>query len=173
MHNPTRARYYSPPTLRRATPASIIRISRCKYRSFTDTMNRLRTAVRVAPDLRRHLWTMWRSYKQWRDFSGWRGGAGAAAAEETENQLWKYFSEHKEGRGIWKLNHYFEAYERHFRRFRGREVHALEIGVYSAGSLDMWRSYFGPQSHIYGVDIEPACKAYDSDDISVFMCDPP
>jgi hypothetical protein len=25
----------------------------------------------------------------------------------------------------------------------------------------MWRNYFGPRAHLYGVDIEEACRAYD------------
>jgi hypothetical protein len=85
--------------------------------------------------------------------------------------MFKYFSEHKEGRGIWKFNHYFDAYERHFARFRGKEVHILEIGIYSGGSLEMWQSYFGPDSRIYGVDIEPRCKAYETELMRVFIGD--
>jgi hypothetical protein len=75
------------------------------------------------------------------------------------------------GRGIWKWNHYFDIYDRHFQRFRGREVHILEIGVYSGGSLEMWRDYFGARCRIYGVDIEPTCKAYEGDSIRVFAGD--
>jgi hypothetical protein len=37
----------------------------------------------------------------------------------------------------------------------------LEIGIYSGGSLDMWREYFGPTAKIYGVDIEPSCRTYE------------
>jgi hypothetical protein len=75
-----------------------------------------------------------------------------------------YFEGHVTGRGIWKWRHYFEIYERHFRRFVDQEVHLVEIGVYSGGSLDMWKAYFGPRCHVYGVDIEPACKAYEDDE---------
>lgn len=35
----------------------------------------------------------------------------------------------------------------------------------------MWRSYFGKESHIYGVDIEDACKAYENDHVSIFIGD--
>lgn len=87
------------------------------------------------------------------------------------NPLWEYFQNHKEGHGIWKWEHYFEIYRRHFARFVGQKVNVLEIGIYSGGSLEMWRSYFGDESHIYGVDIEKACKAYESDRISVFIGD--
>jgi SAM-dependent methyltransferase len=87
------------------------------------------------------------------------------------NPLLKYFSEHKEGRGIWKFNHYFESYERHFARFRGQEVHILEIGIYSGGSLEMWQNYFGPRCKVYGVDIEARCKAYGTESVRVFIGD--
>lgn len=87
------------------------------------------------------------------------------------NPLWEYFQNHVEGRGIWKWEHYFDIYHRHFARFVGRQVNIMEIGIYGGGSLDMWRSYFGEQSHIYGVDIEEACRAYQDEHISVFIGD--
>jgi len=50
-------------------------------------------------------------------------------------------------------------------------VHVLEIGIYSGGSLEMWRDYFGPKARIYGVDIEPACRVYESDSVNIFIGD--
>src|SRR5262249_33026562 len=79
------------------------------------------------------------------------------------NPLREFFERRKEGPGIYKWNHYFDIYERHFRKFRDQEVHVLEIGVYSGGSLDMWLDYFGPKATIYGVDIVPECRTYESD----------
>lgn len=35
----------------------------------------------------------------------------------------------------------------------------------------MWASYLGEKAHIYGVDIEPACKTYERDNISIFIGD--
>jgi cephalosporin hydroxylase len=87
------------------------------------------------------------------------------------NPLWHYFQNHKEGFGIWKWEHYFDIYHRHFARFVGQKVNVLEIGIYSGGSLEMYRSYFGEKSHIYGVDIHESCKAYENDHISVFIGD--
>jgi len=89
----------------------------------------------------------------------------------SRNPLWEYFHNHKDGHGIWKWEHYFDIYHRHFSRFVGGKVNVLEIGIYSGGSLEMWRSYFGERSHIYGVDIEEACKAYENDHVSVFIGD--
>lgn len=94
-----------------------------------------------------------------------------ASTSMAGNPLWDYFQNHKKGRGIWKWEHYFEIYHRHLSRFVGRSPRVLEIGIYSGGSLEMWRSYFGQGSHVYGVDIEPACKGYESDDVSILIGD--
>ena len=47
----------------------------------------------------------------------------------------------------------------------------MELGVYSGGSLDMWRGYFGDKCRVYGVDIEPACQAYARDGVTIFTGD--
>jgi hypothetical protein len=94
-----------------------------------------------------------------------------ANKREITNPLWDYFSTHKTGPGIWKWNHYFEIYHRHLQKFRGCDVRVLEIGVFSGGSLGMWREYFGPKSIIYGVDIEPACQCYENDWTKIFIGD--
>jgi hypothetical protein len=92
-------------------------------------------------------------------------------ATNGENPLTAYFDAHKEGPGIWKWRHYFDIYHRHFAKFIGQEVHILEIGVYSGGSLGMWRSYFGDRCHVYGIDIEEACKAYEDLGVQIFIGD--
>jgi hypothetical protein len=110
---------------------------------------------------------------------GWRFGAApdwnrvgtSSASERTDNPLMNYFVTHNTGAGIWKWLHYFDVYHRHLQRFRGRRLNVLEIGIYSGGSLAMWREYFGPGATIYGVDIEPACKAYENDWTRVFIGD--
>lgn len=89
----------------------------------------------------------------------------------AENPLWTYFQNHKEGHGIWKWEHYFDIYHRHFARFVGQKVNVLEIGIYSGGSLEMWRSYFGDKCHVFGVDIQNACKVYENSNISISIGD--
>jgi hypothetical protein len=96
---------------------------------------------------------------------------GDTSAPEESNPLLDYFNANLEGHGIWKWKHYFEVYHRHFQKFRGRKVNIMEIGIYSGGSLGMWKQYFGDQCTVYGVDIEPKCKAYDSDSVKVFIGD--
>jgi hypothetical protein len=85
---------------------------------------------------------------------------GHAGENVQSNPLWDYFIGNKQGLGIWKWNHYFPIYHRYFSRFVDQPVKVLEIGVYSGGSLAMWRSYFGADCQVFGVDIEPACRAY-------------
>lgn len=96
---------------------------------------------------------------------------GRCARSDDDNPLRAFFNARTEGRGIWKWDHYFDVYHRHLQRFRGNEVHILEIGIYSGGSLDMWHDYFGPHCHVYGVDTQEECLRYQSDSTRVFIGD--
>ena len=100
-----------------------------------------------------------------------QSASSSPSEPELPNALQEYFDGHREGRGIWKWKHYFDIYHRHFSKFIGREVHLMEIGIYSGGSLDMWKAYFGPKCHVYGLDIEPACKSYEGERVKVFIGD--
>lgn len=86
------------------------------------------------------------------------------------NDLQRYF-EQNTGNLIHKWMHYFDIYQRHFERFRGTDVHILEIGVFHGGSLQMWKSYFGDKAKIFGVDINPLCKRLEEDQIKIFIGD--
>jgi hypothetical protein len=101
----------------------------------------------------------------------WAPSPAQPGTPDANNPLRAYFEAHRQGHGIIKWDHYFEIYHRHLSRFRGQEVHLLEIGVFSGGSLEMWREYLGPRCHIYGVDIQSACKAYESDRVKIFVGD--
>jgi hypothetical protein len=70
------------------------------------------------------------------------------------------------GRVVHKWHHYLPLYDHYFESFRRRErpVRLLEIGVAEGGSLQLWRGYFGPKSVISGIDINPACGAFDGED---------
>ena len=86
------------------------------------------------------------------------------------NDLERYFTENT-GRLIHKWKHYFEIYDRHFSRFRGTDVHIVEFGVSQGGSLQMWKKYFGPNSKIFGIDINPHCKKIEERQIEIFIGD--
>jgi hypothetical protein len=80
--------------------------------------------------------------------------------------LIEQFRNHK-GRPVHKWTGYFEAYERHFSRFRNTKVTMVEVGCGRGGSLQMWKEWLGPKSHIIGIDIKPECKEFEEDRISV------
>ncbi|MBS1927876.1 MAG: class I SAM-dependent methyltransferase [Bacteroidetes bacterium] len=84
------------------------------------------------------------------------------------NDLEKYFWENNQ-RLIHKWVHYFDIYDRHFSRFRNREITILEIGVSQGGSLQMWKSYFGNKAKIYGIDVDPRCKEFEEENIQIFI----
>jgi hypothetical protein len=86
------------------------------------------------------------------------------------NDLERYFRRNR-GRLIHKWQHYFEIYDRHFRRFRGRDVRVVEFGVSHGGSLAMWRDYFGRRAHIVGVDINPECATLAGPGIDIVIGD--
>jgi hypothetical protein len=89
----------------------------------------------------------------------------------SPNRLRDLFDSNCRGRGIWKWLHYFDIYDRHLSKFVGRDVRVVEVGVYSGGSLAMWRNYFGDKCHIYGIDIEPACISYENECTDIFIGD--
>jgi hypothetical protein len=84
------------------------------------------------------------------------------------NDLEKYFKQ-ADGRFIHKWNHYFDIYDRHFARFRDKEVTILEIGIFQGGSLHMWKNYFGIKAKIYGIDIDSQCKKLEEENIKIFI----
>ena len=57
-----------------------------------------------------------------------------------------------------KFCSYFDIYDKHFHKFKGRTPNILEIGVNMGGSLEMWGDYFDWDCKIYGVDINPECS---------------
>jgi len=91
-------------------------------------------------------------------------------AECRNETVWECLVTHN-GRQIDKWRHYFDIYEKHFARFVGKSPRVMEIGVDHGGSLQLWKSYFGPGAEILGVDINPECAAYVEEQIMVATYD--
>lgn len=85
-----------------------------------------------------------------------------------KSDLEKYFRDNN-SRLINKWNHYFNIYERHFNKFRNKEIVVLEIGVSQGGSLQMWKEYFGDKAKIFGIDIDPRCKELEEENIKILI----
>lgn len=99
------------------------------------------------------------------------GARDEQAEAGPSNPLREYFEANKQGPGIFKWLHYFEIYNRHLAKFRDKDLHIVEIGVSSGGSLGMWRSYFGPRSRITGVDVMPSTKCYENEYTKIVIGD--
>ncbi len=86
----------------------------------------------------------------------------------SSGYLHKYFLNNS-GKLLHKWMHYFDIYERHLERFRNTAPVMIEIGVSGGGSLAMWKDYLGPEAKVVGIDINPACKAHEAENIEVFI----
>ena len=80
--------------------------------------------------------------------------------------LYSYFLSNK-GRPIHKNIHYFPIYERHFARFVGQPLTLFEIGAGAGGSSQMWKRFFGPYARIVAIDINPACRQFEDEQVKV------
>ena len=70
--------------------------------------------------------------------------------------IWNKFS------GGHKKYSYFELYDRLFTEFSGKQPKILEIGVYKGASIQAWKEFFGEDSTIVGIDINPDCGQFDA-----------
>jgi hypothetical protein len=112
------------------------------------------------------------AFRGFRHALKWEGNSNAPPVPTSvRNPLESYFDAYTQGPGIWKWKHYFDVYHRHLAKFVGKQPALIEIGVYSGGSFGMWRDYFGPDCRLYGIDIEDACKVYDSEQVKIFIGD--
>jgi hypothetical protein len=120
----------------------------------------------------RSLGLFWyeRGYRYAKNWSADHQGDPPTSEPEQDNPLWQYFQNHHEGPGVWKWEHYFPVYHRHLEKFIGRNPKIVEVGIFSGGSLRMWAKYFGG-CEVYGVDIEEACRVYESEHVHVFIGD--
>ncbi len=100
-----------------------------------------------------------------------REGGRAWEDDTSAGRLAAYAQAHVTGPGLWKWRHYYDIYERHLGKFVGTGVHLVEIGVYSGGSLGMWREYLGPEAHIHGIDIAESCRAHAGEGVSITIGD--
>ena len=81
--------------------------------------------------------------------------------------LAKLFNESKNLSSKWVK--YFDVYEENFSKFKGKNITFIEIGVSNGGSLEIWKKYFGPNSRIIGIDINPECKRFEKDNVEIFI----
>ena len=83
-------------------------------------------------------------------------------AEET-NPLVYFWRRYKTGPGVHKWVSYLDVYHEYFKRFRGRNVRLLQVGVQSGGDIRMWREYFMGGLEYHGIDINPECRKFEGE----------
>lgn len=95
----------------------------------------------------------------------------AKSKTEFERLFWSH-----DGRLVHKWVHFLPIHHRYLSPFKSgfpdgkgglRPLRLLEIGVSRGGSLQLWRKFLGPQAVIFGIDIDPLCKALDQPDLPV------
>jgi 23S rRNA U2552 (ribose-2'-O)-methylase RlmE/FtsJ len=74
----------------------------------------------------------------------------------------RYYNIWKKFPGGHKKYSYFELYDRLFAEFSGKRPKILEIGVYKGASIQAWKQFFGEESVIVGIDINPDCAQFDA-----------
>ena len=57
-----------------------------------------------------------------------------------------------------KHKNYFKIYDHIFKKYIGKKIILVEIGVLNGGSLFMWRNFFNGNAEIIGVDLNPNAK---------------
>ena len=68
-----------------------------------------------------------------------------------------------------KHSSYFPAYDALLQSYRGKPITFVEIGVLNGGSLFMWRSFFGPEARIIGIDLNPGAKRWEEDGFEIHI----
>jgi len=68
-----------------------------------------------------------------------------------------------------KSDTYFHVYEELFSKYVGKEITFVEVGVLHGGSLYMWKEYFGKNTRIIGVDLNPSAKDLEKDGFEIFI----
>ena len=60
-----------------------------------------------------------------------------------------------------KHKNYFHIYDTLFSKYRNKKITFVEIGVFSGGSLFMWRNFFGKKAKIIGIELNPEAKKFE------------
>lgn len=68
-----------------------------------------------------------------------------------------------------KYSSYFQTYQELLEKYRGKPIVFVEVGVLNGGSLFMWRSFFGQEARIIGIDLNPIAKKWEKDGFEIYI----
>ena len=70
-----------------------------------------------------------------------------------------------------KYKIYFYIYDNLFKKYKNKKITFVEIGVFSGGSLFMWKNFFGKKAKIIGIDLNPESKKFKKYGFKIFIGD--
>ena len=68
-----------------------------------------------------------------------------------------------------KHKNYFKIYDHIFKKYIGKKIILVEIGVLSGGSLFMWKNFFEGNAEIIGIDLNPIAKKWEKHGFKIFI----
>ena len=68
-----------------------------------------------------------------------------------------------------KWKNYFYIYDKLFEKYRNKKIIFVEIGVFSGGSLFMWKNFFGANAEIIGIDLNPEAQRWEKHGFRIFI----
>ena len=86
-----------------------------------------------------------------------------------QTETYKYFS--KSHFYCLKHKHYFNIYDTLFKTYQKKTINFVEIGIFSGGSLFMWKDFFGKKARIIGIDLTQAAKRFEKYGFEIFIGD--
>ena len=86
---------------------------------------------------------------------------------QKNNELFALFNQ--SNRKSIKWEKYFDFYEKLFAQYKNKKITFVEVGILDGGSLEIWKKYFGNNSRIIGIDKNPNCKKFESEDIEIYI----
>ena len=84
-----------------------------------------------------------------------------------ENNLYKIFSRLKYKST--KHTNYFYIYDELFKKYIGKKITIVEIGIACGGSLFMWKEYFKGNARVIGIDFNPDTKKWKKEGFEIFI----
>jgi len=70
-----------------------------------------------------------------------------------------------------KMDHYLDVYHRVMAPWKSKDIRFLEIGIWKGGSINLWKGFFGSQTELTFLDINPECKALEGPRVSIEIGD--
>ena len=70
-----------------------------------------------------------------------------------------------------KYDSYFPVYEALLKKYVGRDVTIVEVGIFNGGSLFMWRKFFGLKARIIGIDLNPDAREWEKHGFDIYIGD--